>query len=102
MTNAVTLKNVTKAFGETIAVRNSNLSIPEGALYGLIGPNGAGKTTLIRMILSILFPDQGELSVLGHSSALEAKERIGYLPEERGLYKKMRVGDFLVYMARLI
>ncbi|MGD0102343.1 MAG: ATP-binding cassette domain-containing protein [Acidobacteriota bacterium] len=101
MTNAVILKNVTKAFGETIAVRNFNLSIPEGALYGLIGPNGAGKTTLIRMILSILFPDQGELNVLGHSSALEAKERIGYLPEERGLYKKMRVGDFLVYMARL-
>ena len=73
MTNAVILKNVTKAFGETIAVRSFNLSIPEGALYGLIGPNGAGKTTLIRMILSILFPDQGELNVLGHSSALEAK-----------------------------
>jgi ABC-2 type transport system ATP-binding protein len=92
---------VTKTFGETTAVRRFDLSVPEGALYGLIGPNGAGKTTLIRMILSILFPDTGELTVLGRASALEAKDRIGYLPEERGLYKKMRVGDFLEYMARL-
>jgi ABC-2 type transport system ATP-binding protein len=101
MTDAIALKNVTKTFGETVAVRDFDLSIPEGALYGLIGPNGAGKTTLIRMMLSILFPDRGELSVLDHASALDAKDRIGYLPEERGLYKKMRVGDFLTYLARL-
>jgi ABC-2 type transport system ATP-binding protein len=101
MTHAITLKDLTKTFGDTTAVRNLSLSVPEGALYGLIGPNGAGKTTLIRMILSILFPDHGELTVLGHASALEAKDRIGYLPEERGVYKKMRVADFLVYMARL-
>jgi ABC-2 type transport system ATP-binding protein len=75
--------------------------VPQGALYGVIGPNGAGKTTMIRMILSILFPDRGDLRVLGRASALEAKDRIGYLPEERGLYKKMRVGEFLVYMAHL-
>ncbi len=101
MAHAIVLKNLTKTFGETTAVDDFDLTVPEGALYGVIGPNGAGKTTMIRMILSILFPDRGELSVLGHPSALEAKDRIGYLPEERGLYKRMRVGDFLVYMARL-
>jgi ABC-2 type transport system ATP-binding protein len=101
MGHAIVLKNLKKTFGETVAVRDLDLTVPEGALYGVIGPNGAGKTTMIRMILSILFPDQGELTVLGRPSALEAKDRIGYLPEERGLYKKMRVGEFLVYMARL-
>jgi len=101
MADAIVLNKLTKTFGETVAVRDLDLVIPEGALYGVIGPNGAGKTTMIRMILSILFPDRGELTVLGKRSALEAKDRIGYLPEERGLYKKMRVGEFLVYMAKL-
>jgi ABC-2 type transport system ATP-binding protein len=101
MPDAVVLKDLTKTFGETVAVRGLDLVVPQGALYGVIGPNGAGKTTTIRMILSILFPDSGELQVLGRRSALEAKDRIGYLPEERGLYKKMRVADFLLYMARL-
>ncbi len=101
MPDAIILKHVKKTFGDVVAVRDLDLVVPEGALYGVIGPNGAGKTTMIRMILSILFPDSGEVSVLGRPSALEAKDRIGYLPEERGLYKKMRVGDFLVYMARL-
>ena len=78
-----------------------DLAVPRGALYGVIGPNGAGKTTCIRMIMSILFPDSGELSVLGQRSALEAKDRIGYLPEERGVYRKMKVGAFLTYMAQL-
>jgi len=101
MTDAITLKRVNKTFGATKAVSDLDLSIPRGALYGFIGPNGAGKTTTIRMIMSILFPDSGELSVLGHKSALEAKNRIGYLPEERGVYRKMRVGPFLTFMARL-
>src|SRR5512137_514024 len=101
MANAIVLKNLRKTFGETVAVKDLDLAVPEGALYGVIGPNGAGKTTMIRMILSILFPDSGELTVLGRPSALEAKDRIGYLPEERGLYKKMRVGEFLAYMAKL-
>ncbi len=101
MADAIILKNVTKSFGDTVAVRSFDLSVPEGALYGLIGPNGAGKTTVIRLIMSILFPDSGELAVLGHPSALKAKDRIGYLPEERGLYRKMKVGDFLMYMVRL-
>jgi ABC-2 type transport system ATP-binding protein len=98
---ALHLKGITKTFGDTIAVRDMDLVVPAGALYGVIGPNGAGKTTCIRMIMSILFPDSGELDVLGHPSALEAKDRIGYLPEERGVYRKMRVGTFLAYIGRL-
>src|SRR5215471_12319240 len=98
---AIDLRGVTKTFGSQTAVLNLDLSIPRGALYGFIGPNGAGKTTSIRMIMSILFPDKGELSVLGHASALEAKDKIGYLPEERGVYRKMRVAAYLAYIAKL-
>jgi ABC-2 type transport system ATP-binding protein len=101
MSDAITLKRINKTFGATKAVSDLHLVIPRGALYGFIGPNGAGKTTTIRMIMSILFPDSGDLSVLGHKSALNAKDRIGYLPEERGVYRKMRVGPFLTFMARL-
>ena len=101
MQPALELKNVRKTFGSTVAVEGMNLVVPQGALCGVIGPNGAGKTTCIRMIMSILFPDSGELSVLGRRSALEAKDRIGYLPEERGVYRKMKVGAFLSYMAQL-
>jgi ABC-2 type transport system ATP-binding protein len=101
MSDAILLKSVCKTFGATKAVTDMDLAIPRGALYGFIGPNGAGKTTTIRMIMAILFPDSGTLSVLGHASALEAKNRIGYLPEERGVYRKMRVGPFLTFMARL-
>jgi ABC-2 type transport system ATP-binding protein len=101
MEAAIELKNVTKTFGQTVAVKDLNLTIPYGSLYGFIGPNGAGKTTTIRLIMSILFPDSGELSVLGHASALAAKSRIGYLPEERGVYRKMRVSAFLSYIAGL-
>jgi ABC-2 type transport system ATP-binding protein len=101
MAAAIGLRGVTKTFGPKVAVRDLDLEVPEGALIGVIGPNGAGKTTSIRMIMSILFPDNGEISVLGHASALDAKDRIGYLPEERGVYKKMRVGAFLSYMGKL-
>jgi len=101
MQNALALKGVTKAFGDKRAVDGLDLVIPQGSLCGFIGPNGAGKTTTIRMIMSILFPDQGEITVLGHASALEAKDRIGYLPEERGLYRKMNVGAFLRYLGGL-
>ncbi len=95
------MQGVRKTFGPKVAVEGIDLSIPEGAIYGFIGPNGAGKTTTIRMIMSILFPDRGELSVLGKKSAVESKDRIGYLPEERGIYKKMKVGSFLMHMGRL-
>jgi ABC-2 type transport system ATP-binding protein len=98
---AIDLKGVTKTFGVTKAVQDLDLEIPRAALYGFIGPNGAGKTTTIRMMMSIIFPDTGEISILGHHSALDAKDRIGYLPEERGVYRKMRVGAFLAYIARL-
>lgn len=101
MPDAIVLRGLTKTFGDTVAVRDLDLVVPQGALYGVIGPNGAGTTTAIRMILSILMPDRGEISVLSHRSAMEAKDRIGYLPEERGLYKRMRVGQFLAYMAHL-
>jgi ABC-2 type transport system ATP-binding protein len=101
MNAAIELHGVTKTFGETRAVDRLDLVIPRGGLYGVIGPNGAGKTTTIRMIMSILFPDSGTLSVLGHASALDAKDRIGYLPEERGVYRKMRVGAFLTFLGRL-
>jgi ABC-2 type transport system ATP-binding protein len=101
MPDAIVLRGLNKSFGPKQAVRDLDLRVPEGALYGVIGPNGAGKTTSLRMILSILFPDSGEVSVLGHASALQAKDRIGYLPEERGVYRKMKVGAFLRYMGVL-
>jgi ABC-2 type transport system ATP-binding protein len=101
MDSALVLRDVRKSFGSTTAVDGMTLTVPRGGLYGVIGPNGAGKTTCIRMIMSILFPDSGELSVLGGRSALAAKDRIGYLPEERGVYRKMKVGHFLSYMAQL-
>lgn len=101
MTHAIEMNQVRKTFGTKVAVEGLDLTIERGSLLGLIGPNGAGKTTSIRMIMSILFPDSGELSVLGKRSAVESKDLIGYLPEERGIYKKMKVGQFLKYMARL-
>ena len=101
MSDAIVLENVTKTFGSTVAVSGLNVSVPVGGLYGFIGPNGAGKTSTIRLVMSILFPDDGRVSVLGQTSALDAKDRIGYLPEERGLYRRMKVGAFLVYMGRL-
>jgi ABC-2 type transport system ATP-binding protein len=91
---------VSKSFGATQAVRGLDLDVPRGSLCGFLGPNGAGKSTTIRMIMSIIYPDTGSIDVLG-SSALKNKDRIGYLPEERGLYRKMRVGEFIEYMGRL-
>jgi ABC-2 type transport system ATP-binding protein len=82
-------------------VDHLDLVVPQGVTCGFIGPSGAGKTTCLRMIMSILFADAGSLSVLGRASALEAKDRIGYLPEERGVYRKMRVMAFLTYIAGL-
>lgn len=98
---AVELTGVTKRFGTQTAVCELDLSIPEGAIYGFIGPNGSGKTTTIRMILRILHPDEGTVSVLGRGAGDCADDRVGYLPEERGLYRRMRVRDLLRYYARL-
>ncbi|MBU6412394.1 MAG: ATP-binding cassette domain-containing protein [Planctomycetes bacterium] len=101
MGDAISIRNLNKSFGPKKAVRDISLSIREGSLCGLIGPNGAGKTTTIRMIMSIIFPDSGEVNVLGKASAVESKDRIGYLPEERGTYRKWKVGVFLNYIGRL-
>jgi ABC-2 type transport system ATP-binding protein len=97
---AISIRGVSKSFGGRAAVTGLDLEIPKGSLCGVLGPNGAGKSTTIRMILSILHPDRGTIEVLG-GSALAAKARIGYLPEERGLYRAMRVGDYLGYLGRL-
>jgi ABC-2 type transport system ATP-binding protein len=101
MASALRLQAVGKSFGAQQAVESLDLEIPVGQTCGLIGPSGAGKTTIIRIIMSILFPDTGQVQVLGNASALAAKNRIGYLPEERGVYRKMRVAAFLRYLAGL-
>ena len=101
MTAAVRLSGITKTFGTHTAVRDLNLEVPEGSLYGFIGPNGSGKTTTLRMILHILAPDRGSIEVLGHKGTRASNDRVGYLPEERGLYKKMTVSRLLVYYASL-
>jgi ABC-2 type transport system ATP-binding protein len=97
---AVAFRGVVKRFGGKAAVDGIDLEVRRGELCGVLGPNGAGKSTSIRMLMSIIHPDEGQVEALG-GSALAAKDRIGYLPEERGLYRKMRVGEFLLYMARL-
>ena len=102
MTSEVCIQvdHVAKSFGKTKAVRELELSVPCGSLCGFLGPNGAGKSTTIRMLMSIIRPDSGNISVLG-GDAISHKDRIGYLPEERGVYRKMRVGEFLRFIARL-
>lgn len=99
--SVLSLQHVSKTYGEFTAVNDVSLSIPKGSIYGLLGPNGAGKTTTIRLILEIIKPTRGKISILGHSSALEVRNRIGYLPEEKGLYKKMKVWATIQYFAML-
>ncbi|HET6325141.1 MAG TPA: ATP-binding cassette domain-containing protein [Planctomycetaceae bacterium] len=98
---AVSLRGVTKTFGAHTAVNNLSLTVPRGTVYGFIGPNGSGKTTTLRMIMRILHPDSGEVEVLGEHTTLAASDRVGYLPEERGLYKSMTVRDVLKFYAAL-
>ncbi len=97
----ITCKNITKKFGNFTALNNVSLDIPQGKIFGLLGPNGAGKTTLIRIINQITLPDSGELLFNGQTIKPSDVEYIGYLPEERGLYKKMKVGEQAIYLARL-
>jgi ABC-2 type transport system ATP-binding protein len=99
--HAVVLREVTKTFGAHTAVDALNLTVPTGSVYGFIGPNGSGKTTTLRMIMRILHPDRGEIEVLGQQSQDAATDLVGYLPEERGLYKQMKVRDVLAYYAEL-
>jgi ABC-2 type transport system ATP-binding protein len=98
---AVLLENVTKTFGKRIAVDDLSLQVPEGTVYGFIGPNGSGKTTTLRMIMRIIHADRGRISVLGEETFDAASDRVGYLPEERGLYKQMKVRDTLRFYAEL-
>jgi len=101
MPDAITLAGVTKRFNGTVAVDDLSLSVPGGSIYGFIGPNGSGKTTTLRMIMHILLPDEGVIEVLGSRDTAAARDRVGYLPEERGLYKKMTIRRLLRYYARL-
>jgi ABC-2 type transport system ATP-binding protein len=99
---ALELRGVTKQFSGTVAVRDLSLDVPRGSVYGLLGPNGAGKTTTIRMILNVIAPDSGSITVLGAPNTSPGLlDRLGYLPEERGLYKKMQVRRLLRFLAAL-
>lgn len=98
---AVRLQGVSKRFGNHNAVSDLDLEVPRGSIYGLLGPNGSGKTTTIRMIMGILHPDVGTVSLFGGKPDLSRRARVGYLPEERGVYRKMRVLDLLVFLAEI-
>ncbi len=99
--NIIEARDITKRFTNHTALDHVSVSIPEGSIYGLLGPNGAGKTTLIRIINHITAPDEGEVIFDGHRLCADDVAHIGYLPEERGLYKKMKVGDQALFFARL-
>lgn len=99
--NAVAITNVNKSFEEVRAVQNLSLQIQPGEIYGLLGPNGAGKTTTIRMLLRILMPDSGTIEILGQPNTRAISDQVGYLPEERGLFKKMTVIDLIKFFAEL-
>ena len=99
---ALEIRGVQKRYAEHVAVRDLSLAVPAGTVYGLLGPNGAGKTTTIRMILNVIAPDTGTITLLGKPNTdPSVLDRLGYLPEERGLYKKMRVRDVLRFLAEL-
>jgi ABC-2 type transport system ATP-binding protein len=98
---AAALTHVSKAYGHVLAVDDLHVTVPAGCIFGFLGPNGAGKTTSIRMLVGILRPDRGTVSVLGSPDAATIKARLGYLPEEKGLYRKMRVLDLIAYFGRL-
>lgn len=99
--NAIDIQHVTKTYGPVVAVDDLSLAVPEGSIYGFIGPNGSGKTTTIRMVLHIIEPDRGEIRVLGETLHSACTDRIGYVPEERGLYRKMKVREVLEYFGGL-
>jgi ABC-2 type transport system ATP-binding protein len=101
MTTAIELKNVSKSFGKFCAVDELTFRVPKGVMFGLLGPNGAGKTTSIRMIMDITAPDSGEITILGQPMDRAMQNRIGYLPEERGLYRRMKVIDHLYFLAAI-
>jgi len=99
--NIIELTNVSKVFGTVVAVNKLSLEVPKGSIYGFIGPNGSGKTTTIRMIMKIMYPDAGKLLVHGQETKFERLKNVGYLPEDRGLYKKMKIGELLKFHGEL-
>ncbi|PZQ86232.1 MAG: ABC transporter ATP-binding protein, partial [Flavobacterium johnsoniae] len=101
MSNILEVKNVVKQYGDYTALNNVSLQVPKGSIYGLLGPNGAGKTSLIRIINQITMPDSGTVFLDGEQLKPEHVQHIGYMPEERGLYKTMKVGEQALYLAQL-
>lgn len=99
--DALRVENITKRYGDFVAVEGVSFTVPRGIIFGLLGPNGAGKTTSIRMIMNITIPDSGSVTILGKSSTEGASRLIGYLPEERGLYRKMKVFDHVVFLGEI-
>ena len=99
--NALEIESISKRFGDFYAVKKLSFRIAQGTIYGLLGPNGAGKTTTIRMVMNIIIPDEGSIKVLNRTMDEEMKERVGYLPEDRGLYPKMKVGELLLFLAEI-
>ena len=99
--NIIELSGVTKTFGSVVAVDDLTLEVPKGSIYGFIGPNGSGKTTTIRMIMKIMYPDRGTLKINGREHNSYRLKNVGYLPEERGLYKKMKLGELLQFHGEL-
>jgi ABC-2 type transport system ATP-binding protein len=98
---ALELRDVSKSYDQFVAVDHLSLNIPKGSVYGLLGPNGAGKTSSLRMMIGITLPDSGEVRIFGQTFQREHLKRIGYLPEERGFYKRMKLGEHLVLLAEL-
>src|SRR5215510_14856733 len=101
MSNAISVDRVSKSYGDFVAVNELSIEVKTGSIFGLLGPNGAGKSTTIRMIVNITMPDSGQITLFGLPISAKLQERVGYLPEDRGLYKKMKVGEQLAFFAEL-
>jgi ABC-2 type transport system ATP-binding protein len=101
MSNAISVDRISKSYGDFVAVNELSIQVKTGSIFGLLGPNGAGKSTTIRMIVNITMPDSGQITLFGRPMSAKLQERVGYLPEDRGLYKKMKVGEQLAFFAQL-
>ena len=101
MSNAISVDRISKSYGDFVAVNELSIEVKTGSIFGLLGPNGAGKSTTIRMIVNITMPDSGQITLFGRPMSAKLQERVGYLPEDRGLYKKMKVGEQLAFFAKL-
>jgi ABC-2 type transport system ATP-binding protein len=101
MSNAISVDRISKSYGDFVAVDELFMEVKTGSIFGLLGPNGAGKSTTIRMIVNITMPDSGQITLFGEPMSAKLQERVGYLPEDRGLYKKMKVGEQLAFFAEL-